>query len=275
MRTLSRYRINNRTEVKFLQAWLNEFDGAELSVDGAFGAKTQAAVRNYQAKNGLAVDGSAGPATQAKMGFRQTRNRNIVVLEIPFTKIERANVLLKDGQAYSCKRFADEGKYGIAWNGAFFNMANCKIVQLLVLNGVVQALGMGYEGIAYPRNFDRAYDTVFSEITGKAVDMQGSAPTLIDQYVTDTVSIGAFPKSIMNAYTRRNCTALTDTSILLFFSLTNQTLWQMRDEGLHQKVKYMMGNDGGGSQSLYMGGAYVITTDGRAIPAAVGIEVKK
>ena len=275
MRTLSRYRINNRTEVKFLQAWLNEFDGAELSVDGAFGAKTQAAVRNYQAKNGLAVDGSAGPATQRSMGFRITKNPNIVVLEIPFAQIKRANVLLKDGQAYSCKRFADEGKYGIVWNGAFFNMANRKIVQLLVVNGVVQAWGMGYEGIAYPRNFDRAYDTVFSEITGKAVDMQGSAPTLIDQYVTDTVSIGAFPKSIMDAYTRRNCTAITDTSILLFFSLANLTLWQMRDEGLYQKVKFMQGNDGGGSQSLYMGGAYVITTDGRAIPAAVGIEVKK
>lgn len=275
MRTLSRYRLNNRTEVKFLQAWANAFDGADLSVDGAFGAKTQAWVKSFQAKCGLAVDGSAGPATQKRMGFRITKNPNIVVLEIPFHKIKRANVLLQDGEPYSCKRFADEGGYGIVWNGAFFNMQTRKVVQLLMLNGVVQAWGMGYEGIAYPRTFDRAYDTVFSNVTGTAVDMQGSAPTLIDQYVTDTVSIGAFPKSIMDAYTRRNCTALTDTSILLFFSLANLTLWQMRDEGMHQKVKYMMGNDGGGSQSLYMGGSYVITTDGRAIPAAVGLEIKK
>ena len=274
MRTLSRYRLNNRTEVKFLQAWLNQFAGEQLSVDGAFGFKTQEAVKRYQRKEGLAVDGWVGPNTQKSMGFRKTRNANIVVLEIPFAKIAKANVLLKDGQAYSCKRFADEYKTDIVWNGAFFNTANRKIVQLLVLNGIVQAWGMGYEGIAYPKTFDRAYATVVTNVTGKPIDMQGSAPTLIDNYVTDTVSINAFPRSIMDARTRRNCTAVTDTSILLLFSLTNQTLWAMRDEGLYQKVKFMQGNDGGGSQSLYMGGAYVITTDGRAIPAAVGLEVK-
>ena len=274
MRTLSRYRLNNRTEVKFLQAWLNQFAGEQLSVDGAFGFKTQEAVKRYQRKEGLAVDGWVGTNTQKSMGFRKTRNANIVVLEIPFAKISKANVLLKDGQAYSCKRFADEYKMDIVWNGAFFNTANRKIVQLLVLNGIVQAWGMGYEGIAYPRTFTKAYPTTAFDINGQPLDMQGSAPTLIDNYITDHASIANFPKSIMDAYTRRNCTAITDTSILLFFSLTNQTLWQMRDEGLNQKVKFMQGNDGGGSQSLYMGGAYVITTDGRAIPAAVGLEVK-
>lgn len=273
MRTLSRYRINNRIEVKFLQAWLNELDGAELSVDGAFGAKTQAAVRNYQAKNGLAVDGSAGPATQAKMGFRQTRNRNIVVLEIPFDNIVNARVLWKDGEKYSCQKFAQQG-FDVVWNGAFFNMDNLKVVQLLVINGQVQTWGFGYEGIVYPRQFGRAWSASCFDLNGLNVDMQGSAPTLIDQYVTDHASIATFSKSIMSAKTRRNCTGITDKSIVLMFSIANMTLYDMMDEGLNLKLKFLQGNDGGGSQSLYMGGGYVITTDGRLIPAAVGLEVK-
>lgn len=273
MRNLSRYRYNNRTEVKFLQGYLNAFECEELSVDGSYGNKTVEAVKRYQRKYKLMVDGYAGQQTLQSMGFRKTRNLNIVALEIPFSKIARANVLLKDGQAYSCKRFADEGKYNVVWNGAFFNTANRKIVQLMVLSGVIQHWGMGYEGIAYPNDFGRAYPTDVWGITGKPVDLQGSAPTLIDNYITDLASIKTFPKAIMDARTRRNCTAITDESVVLFFSLTNQTLWAMKDEGLYQKMKFMQGNDGGGSQSLYMGG-WVITTDGRSIPAAVGMEVR-
>ena len=53
-------------EVKRLQTALNA-QGYGLSVDGVYGAKTQAAVRDYQSKNSLAVDGVAGPLTQGKL----------------------------------------------------------------------------------------------------------------------------------------------------------------------------------------------------------------
>lgn len=53
-------------EVKKLQEALNS-QGYGLSVDGVYGAKTQAAVRDYQSKQGLAVDGIAGVNTQGKL----------------------------------------------------------------------------------------------------------------------------------------------------------------------------------------------------------------
>ena len=48
--------------VKKLQEMLND-KGYKLSVDGDFGAKTDAAVRAYQKANGLEVDGEVGPKT--------------------------------------------------------------------------------------------------------------------------------------------------------------------------------------------------------------------
>ena len=54
-------------EVKTLQQNLNSVGNYGLDVDGAFGPKTQAAVRDYQSKNGLAVDGIYGPNTSASL----------------------------------------------------------------------------------------------------------------------------------------------------------------------------------------------------------------
>ena len=48
--------------VSKLQTVLNQH-GYDLAVDGIFGVKTQAAVRDYQQRNGLKLDGIAGPET--------------------------------------------------------------------------------------------------------------------------------------------------------------------------------------------------------------------
>lgn len=54
-------------DVKKLQEALNS-KGYSLTVDGKFGAKTQAAVRDYQKKNGLGVDGIVGKQTWSSLG---------------------------------------------------------------------------------------------------------------------------------------------------------------------------------------------------------------
>lgn len=55
------------TEVEELQRLLNDSGNYGLETDGVFGDKTLAAVKDYQAKNGLAVDGIAGANTMTKL----------------------------------------------------------------------------------------------------------------------------------------------------------------------------------------------------------------
>ena len=44
-------------------------EGYPIAADGTYGPRTQAAVRDFQARNGLEVDGIAGPRTQAALGI--------------------------------------------------------------------------------------------------------------------------------------------------------------------------------------------------------------
>ena len=54
--------------VEELQVILNAKYGADLDVDGKFGAKTEAAVKAFQKSKGLTVDGICGPKTWAALG---------------------------------------------------------------------------------------------------------------------------------------------------------------------------------------------------------------
>lgn len=67
---------NNCDEVVELQALLNAKYGYDLEIDGAFGAKTEAAVKDFQRKHGLTADGIVGPKTWAALGVdcRQVEN---------------------------------------------------------------------------------------------------------------------------------------------------------------------------------------------------------
>jgi len=55
-------------DVKLLQEVLNN-NGYQLTVDGIYGKKTEAAVKDFQSKNGLKADGIVGPKTIAKLNI--------------------------------------------------------------------------------------------------------------------------------------------------------------------------------------------------------------
>ena len=63
------------SEVTELQKLLNN-NGYNLSTDGIFGAKTQAAVKDYQKKNSLAVDGIVGTNTWGALTNAQNASPN-------------------------------------------------------------------------------------------------------------------------------------------------------------------------------------------------------
>ena len=55
--------------VEELQALLNAKYGANLEIDGKFGAKTEAAVKAFQQAKGLTADGVVGPKTRAALAL--------------------------------------------------------------------------------------------------------------------------------------------------------------------------------------------------------------
>lgn len=57
----------NRDEIKAIQSRLNGLDYDAGPADGAWGKRTEAAVRAFQAAQGLAADGAIGPATRAAL----------------------------------------------------------------------------------------------------------------------------------------------------------------------------------------------------------------
>ena len=75
-------------DVKKLQQAVNSY-GYSLSVDGQFGSKTQAAVKDYQKKNGLSVDGIVGAKTWGslnKKGSSSSSKKNTVTSVITAPK---------------------------------------------------------------------------------------------------------------------------------------------------------------------------------------------
>ncbi len=60
-------------DVSRVQSRLKDWGYYKGPVDGVFGSGTAAAVRSFQAKNGLTADGVVGPATWAALGFNVGR----------------------------------------------------------------------------------------------------------------------------------------------------------------------------------------------------------
>ena len=59
--------------VKEVQSGLNTLENAGLTVDGAYGPLTKAAVTAFQTKHGLTVDGWAGKETNGKIQMELAR----------------------------------------------------------------------------------------------------------------------------------------------------------------------------------------------------------
>ena len=63
-------RGSSGSTVTAIQQKLSRWGYYTGSIDGIYGSRTEAAVRYFQRRNGLAVDGKAGPATLAALGIQ-------------------------------------------------------------------------------------------------------------------------------------------------------------------------------------------------------------
>ena len=69
-------------QVKLLQTELNSVLGCNLDIDGSFGSKTLAAVKEFQTKYDLKVDGIAGASTIGKLNVNYLANKNYVIIYV-------------------------------------------------------------------------------------------------------------------------------------------------------------------------------------------------
>ena len=80
-------------QVKLLQTELNSVLGCNLDVDGSFGSKTLAAVKEFQTKYDLKVDGIAGASTIGKLNVNYLADKNYVIIYVsPTTNSGELNV---------------------------------------------------------------------------------------------------------------------------------------------------------------------------------------
>lgn len=275
MRSLKRG--NTGKETKILQGWLSALGYYNGKIDGSYGPATVEAVRKYQTAHGLAVDGMAGPSTQKEMGFLPVKNSKIMVLRIPFSKIEKAGVLLRDKQKYSVASLAKSFGMNVVVNGGFFDTRSLQNVTDLIVKGAVNN-GGNYtdKGLAFGNDFRNIgiYPSTTANSRGKPVDFMGGVPVLI-QDGKKAVDMKGIAQSIYTSVTRRMCTGVTKDAFYIMLSLQNVNLEAMVQEGLNQGLLFLKNNDGGGSQSIYLGSDTVIPTDGRAIPSGEGLLVRR
>lgn len=263
------------TETRILQGLLN-LHGIEIAVDGSFGPGTQLAVKTFQKQNGLVADGIAGPATQRALGILTAANSKIVTIKIPFTAITSAGLILKDKTRCSFATLANSSDYNFVMNGPMFDTKTYAVVNDIVMSGkVINGGNYSNIGIAFnkAKNGKKIFRSRTADCKGKMVDFTGASPTLIVdgiKYMDDK----GLSKAYLNQSTIWNCCGCDDNAFYYMTCLSKVKLNDMAVEGQAQGIKTLINQDGGGSRALSICKKIVLPTDGRAIPCAIGLEIK-
>lgn len=115
-------------DVKTLQTALNAKGGYGLSVDGIFGAKTEAAVRDFQKKNKLGVDGIVGPQTWTALGYKTlTSTTSTPSSFVTPNGLKIENRFLSDREYVHDKKYTNDYiilHHTAGWNNPFNTIAD-------------------------------------------------------------------------------------------------------------------------------------------------------
>ena len=205
------------------------------------------------------------------------------IKKIPFSKIEKANVSLRDkDNSYSLKKHVTENDWDIAVNGALFSNGKKGVdpyyywnLTDMIIGGVLNRGGnYSDKGIAFGNPWEgiSAYWSTTANSKGKPVDFIGGGPTLlIDGKVN--MDMKGLTTSFATALTQRTAIGIDKSNIYFLTTKGSKASLMsvavaLRDAG----CLYAINLDGGGSTAFYDNGSYY--TQGRNIPSAVGIKLK-
>ena len=114
-------------DVKNLQLRLNETGNYNLETDGVFGSKTQAAVKDYQQKNGLATDGIVGnqtwssletkPATKSAGTTQSTTTATTQTTQPTYAPYQQSDTVAQAQQMLHDYMAQKPGEYQSTWQG--------------------------------------------------------------------------------------------------------------------------------------------------------------
>ena len=209
----------------------------------------------------------------------------ITIRKIPFGDIESAGVSLQDKNAkLSLKDHAEMKGWDIAINGALFSNGNPKTdpyyywnITDMIVGGVFNRGGnYSDKGIAFGNPWEgiSAYWSTTANSKGKKVDFIGGAPTLL---INGQISMDM--KGLPNAFAtaRTNRTAVGMDKSNLYIATTKKDKHNLTELALalqKQGCLWAINLDGGGSTAFYERGKSYFT-QGRNIPSAVGLKLKK
>jgi len=185
--------------VKMLQEDLDLL-GYNLAVDGIFGPLTEAAVKDFQAKQGIAVDGIVGPITWGKMEAA-----------IDAKIIERSKAHNQDNHkllaAINGQVVNDAFYFGLPVKnsgGTFENVLflfDTGAFEMLLTAGVAQGLGLPNQGpieISGLGSVQSAYNT---QATFKLSNNEFTTPAVVDENTSFGINLFGLRFSVENQLT--------------------------------------------------------------------------
>ena len=121
-------------DVKNLQLRLNEIGNYNLQTDGIYGSNTQAAVKDYQQKNGLSTDGIVGnqtwssldtkPATKSAGATQQTTTATTQSTQPASTGYQPSDTVAQAQQMLNDYMAQKPGAYQSTWQGQMDELMN-------------------------------------------------------------------------------------------------------------------------------------------------------
>lgn len=105
----------NKEDVKKIQTRLQHYGFYTGKIDGIYGTGSVAAVRSFQAANGLKVDGAVGSATLEKLNASDSKSKSDISTTFVKVKLGSNNEFVKTVQ----KRLWKLGYYNGDWSGVF------------------------------------------------------------------------------------------------------------------------------------------------------------